>query len=195
DAEGAGPQLLDGFFACLAGADQAHDFVDIAHGEDQAFEDVPALLRLFQQEPRAADDHFLAVLDEVLNQLFQAHRPRLTVHQCDVDHRYRDLARRELVELVDDDVRVGVALQVDHHAHLVLAAAVVVGVGDAGDVAALRGFGDRLQHGHARHAVGQLADHHDRAAAFLLFGFDLGAQRHFAAAGGVAFDDAAAPAD
>ena len=54
--------------------------------EDQAFEDVPALLRLLQQELRPPDDDFLAMLDEVLDQLLQPHRARLAVHQRDVDH-------------------------------------------------------------------------------------------------------------
>ena len=126
-------QLLDRLLARLAAADQLDHFVDVAHREDQAFEDVPALLRLAEQEPRPAGDDFLAVLDEVLDQLLQPHRPRLAVHQRDVDHRHRDLARRVLVELVDDHVRVGVALQVDHDPALVLPAGVVVDVGDVLD--------------------------------------------------------------
>ena len=97
----------------LLRADQLDDFVDVADREDQPFEDVPALLGLLEQEPRPAGDDFLAVLDEVLDQLLQPHRPRLAVHQRDVDHADRDLARRVLVELVDDHVRIGVALQID----------------------------------------------------------------------------------
>ena len=96
------------------------DFVDIADGEDQAFENVLALLRLAEQELRPAGDDFLAVVDEVLDQLLQPHRPRLAIHQRDVDHAHRDLARRVLIKLVDDDIRIGVALQIDHDPHRVL---------------------------------------------------------------------------
>ena len=83
----------------------------------------PRCWALRKQESRPAGDHFLAMLDEVLDQFLQPHRPRLAVHQRDVDHAHRDLARRVLIKLVDDDVRIGIALQIDHDPALVLAAA------------------------------------------------------------------------
>jgi hypothetical protein len=41
-------QFFDRFVARLAGADQPDDFVDVADGENQAFENMLALLRLFR---------------------------------------------------------------------------------------------------------------------------------------------------
>src|SRR5688572_11317865 len=120
DAEGAEAQLFDRLLTRLARADQTDHFIDVADGEDETFQDVRPLLRLFQQELCPPGDDHLAVGDEVLNELLQPHRARLAVDQRDVDHAHRDLARRVLVELVDDELRVGVALQVDHDADLVL---------------------------------------------------------------------------
>ncbi len=119
-------QFVDRFFARLAAADQPDHFVDIADGEDQAFENMLALLGLAQQELRPPGDDFLAMVDEMLDQLLQPHRARLAIHQRDVDHAHRDLARRVLIKLVDDDVRIGIALQIDHDPAFVLPAAFIV---------------------------------------------------------------------
>ena len=56
DAEGAFAQFDDRFLAGFAGADELDDFVDVADGEDQAFENVPALLGFAEQEAGTADD-------------------------------------------------------------------------------------------------------------------------------------------
>jgi hypothetical protein len=196
DAEAALAQLLDRLLARRARANELDHLVDVHDGEDQTFEDVAALLRLLEQEPRPAGDDFLAVRDEVLDQLLQAHRARLTVHQRDVDHAHRDLARRVFVELVDDDLRVGVALEVDDDADLVLPAGFVVDPADVVDDALLHRLGRRFDDRLADDAVGDLVDDDGGAAALLLFlDVHFGAQADSAAAGRVAFDDPVLPAD
>ena len=62
------------------------------------------------------------------------HGPRLAIDQRDVDHRHRDLARCVLVKLVDDHVRIGIPLQIHHDPAFVLAAGVIVDVGDVFDL-------------------------------------------------------------
>src|SRR6185312_1428264 len=70
-------QLFNGFIARFAAADQADDFIDIAHREDQPFENVLALLCLAKLEACAAGDDIAAMIDEMLDQLFESHRSRL----------------------------------------------------------------------------------------------------------------------
>ena len=53
------------------------------------------------------------------------------------------LQRRELVELVEHDVRVGVALQLDDDPHRLLQIALVADVGDALDAVFVDQLGDR----------------------------------------------------
>ncbi len=195
DAERAGAQFADGLLARLARTNELHHFVDVADGVDQAFEDVAALLGLFQQVARAPDDHLFAMGDEVLDQLLEPHRARLAVDQRDVDHAHRDLARRVFVELVDDDVRIGVALEVDDDAALVLPAGMVVGVADVLDGIPLHRLGDGFDDGLADHAVGDLVDDDDRLAALGLLDVHLGAEGQPPAAALVAFDNAIPPAD
>ena len=53
----------------------------------------------------------LAVAEELLHQPLERQHPRLAVHQRQEDQREAVLQRRELVELVEHDLGVGVALQ------------------------------------------------------------------------------------
>ena len=87
---------------------------------------MPALLRLAKQESRPAGDDFLPMRDEMLDQLLQPHRPRLAIHQRDVDHAHRYLARRVFIKLADNHVRIGIAFEIDDDPALVFAAAFIV---------------------------------------------------------------------
>ena len=143
--EGPLAQFADGFLARLAAADELDDFVDIDDREDKAFENMPALLRFAELEVRPPGDDFLAMLDEMLDQFLQPHRARLAVDQRDVDHADGDLARRVLIKLIDDHVRIGVALQVDDDAAGMLAAGFVVDGADVLDGFLLHGTRRRLR--------------------------------------------------
>ena len=122
--------------ACvLRRADDADHLVDVGVREQQAFDRVLAAAGPGQQELRAAADDRHAVPQELLQHLLERQRPRLAVDQREQDDRERVLQRRELVELVEHDVRVGVPLQVDDDPHRLLQIALVADAGDALDLA------------------------------------------------------------
>ena len=83
------------------------------------------------------------------------------------------LHRRQLVELVEHDVGVGVALQLDDDAHAV-AVRLVAQVGDALDPLLVHQLGDALDEARLVHLVGDLGDD-DRDAAGALVGLGAGA--------------------
>ena len=96
------------------GANHADHFVDIGVGQQQAFDGVLALPRLGQQELRAAADDRSPMADELFQQLLERQHPRLAVDQRQEDDRERVLQRRELVKLIEHDLRIGVALQFEN---------------------------------------------------------------------------------
>ena len=120
--------------------------VERRDGDQLAFEDVAAPLGLAQQELGAPADDLHAVPEEFLHHLLERQDSRPAVHQGQQDDADRLLQRRELIELVEDQMRVGVALEVDHEAHrLALAGArFVADVADALDALVLDQFADLL---------------------------------------------------
>ena len=76
-------------------------------GDELAFEDVPAPLGLAEQVLRPPADDLDPVVQELLHHLLERQALRPAVHQGQHDDADRLLQRRELVELVEDQVRVG----------------------------------------------------------------------------------------
>ncbi len=76
-----------------------------------------------------------AVPNELLQHLLERQHARLAVDQRQQDDRERVLQRRELVELVEHHVGIGVALELDDQPHRLLEIAFVANGGDAGDFA------------------------------------------------------------
>ena len=101
----------------LGGADQLDHRVEVAQRDHQPFQHVQARLGLAQLELRAARDHALAMLQKVHQHLAQAQFARAAL----VDRQHVQpvalLHRRQLVELVEHDFRLGVALELDHDPH------------------------------------------------------------------------------
>jgi hypothetical protein len=122
----------------------------------QAFDDLALGLGLAQLVARAARDDVAAVLDEDLEGLLQIEDGGTTAHDGEVDDAERRLEVREAIQLVDDDLRDDVFLELDHEAH-----AVAIGL-----VAALRDAFDLL-------LAHQLADARVNLRLVLLVG-DLG---------------------
>ena len=91
---------------------------------------------------------------ELLQHLLERQHARLAVDQRQQDDRERVLQRRELVELVEHDVRVGVLLQVDDDPHRLFEIALVADAGDARDAAFVDDVGDLLDDPVARLLVG-----------------------------------------
>jgi hypothetical protein len=168
-------------------------------GQQQPFHRVFPLTGLGQQELRAAadDDHPMA--EELLHQPLEREHARLAVHQRQQDDRKGVLERRELVELVEHDLGVDVALlvaglQLQHDADRLFQVALVADGGDAGDPLLVDQLGDPLHHPVARLLVGDLADYYAVPVADLLDAGP-GADRDRAPTGMVGLADARSAAD
>ncbi len=85
------------------------------------------------------------------------HLFRLSVHDRQQDHAEPFLHRRVLEELVENDLRLGAALQFDHDAHPV-AIAFVANVGDVVDGLVVHQIGDALDQTRLVHLVWNLGD-------------------------------------
>ena len=94
-------------------ADQRDDRVDHVERLEQTLEDVRAVAGLVQPVLAAPGDHLDLVRDVDLERLAQVEQPRHAVDERDHVRREVRLHRRVLVELVEHDLRVRVALEVD----------------------------------------------------------------------------------
>ena len=146
---------------------------------------------MVEQKLGAPRHHFFAEGDEGGQHVLQRHQQRAAaVERHDVDAEGR-LQRREAIELVEHDVALGVALELDHHA-VAVAVALVAQVGNAVDLLVAHQLGDALDHGRLVHLIGNFGD--DDRFAFLADGLegDLAAHHDRAAAGVVGAADAGA---
>ncbi len=163
------------------GADERDDLVDIGDRDGKADEDMRPLARLAEKIDGAPGHHLLAEGDEGGEHVLEVHQHRPpAVERQHVDAEAR-LQRRVAVELVEDDVGHGVALQLDDDAHAV-AVALVAQVGDALDELVAHHLGDALDHARLVDLVGHLGD--DDGLAVAAQGLDRGLAAH---------DDRAAP--
>ena len=151
--------------AVARGADQRDHGVEVVERDQQALEHVHAALEAAQLVLGPADDDLALVADVVPDDVAQRQQPRHVLDQRDHVHAERGLHRRVLVELVEHDLRVRVALELDHDPHAV-AVRVVLDVGDLGQLLLGGQVGDLLDDA----AVAALLDHerqlgdHDRLA-------------------------------
>ena len=96
-------------------------------------------------------------------------------------HAERRFERGVLVEIVDDDLRIAVALQLDDHAGVLVR--LVAHVADAGEDLLVHQLRDALDQHRAVHVVRNLGDDDLLAAALHLLDASLAAHAHRAAAG------------
>ncbi len=159
-------------------------------------EQVRALFGLAQLVAGAALDDFLAVVDEVRQDVAQAQDLRLerrrragrvlhlvaAAHRHEREHVEREagLQRRLLVELVEHHLRRRVARELDDDAHA-LAVGLVIQAHDPDDALLLVRLDDRLDDARRRHLIRDLADD-DLVAALFFDDLGLAAQLHRAAA-------------
>ena len=101
----------------LGSADDADYLVDVVRCDNQTFQDVGALFRLTQVIACAADNHFVAMFNEQVNQVFQIQQFRTSVNQCDVIHAKRSLQRCHLKQLVQHHAGVRIAFYIDNDSH------------------------------------------------------------------------------
>src|ERR1700681_3570783 len=177
---------LDG----VALANDRDDAVDVVERDQEAEQQVRALFVLAQLVARAALDAFLAMVDEVQQDVAQAEDLRLErrrragrmLHLVAAAHRHQrehvereaGLQRRLLVELVEHHLRRRVARELHDDAHP-LAVRLVVEPHDPDDALVLIRFDDRFDDARRRHLIGDLADD-DLVAALLLDDLGLAAQ-------------------
>ena len=159
-------------------ADELDDLVEVVERDEVALEDVRTGERLAQLELRAPRDDLALEVEVVADELEERQRPRDAVDERDGVVAERRLQRRVLEELVQRDLRHGLALQLDldPHARLVR---VVLEIGDLRDHLLADEVGDLRDHAAVSallHAVRELGDD-DRvlAAAQLL---DVRARAH-----------------
>ena len=172
---------LGSFLVGLRRADDVDDLVDVVQRDDQAFEDMRALLGLRQLVARTADDDLFLVRDVVVQHLLQRQHARRAVHQRQHDHAEAHLQLRVLVQLVQHHLRNGVLLEVDDDIDAVAVGA-VVDVADLGQLLLAHQLAQLFQQALAVHLVGDLGDHDGAAAVLALFHLALRAHGQRAAA-------------
>src|SRR6185437_15719771 len=123
------------------GADELDDRVEVVQGDPVPLQNMLALARLAQLEGRAPADHVHPVVEKALDGLDQAHLARLAVGHRQQDHAEAGLQVGVLVQLVEDQLGLLAALQLQHDAHAV-AVALVADVADALDPLLLHQLGD-----------------------------------------------------
>ena len=117
----------------LAAADQLDDLVDVIEGDHEALDDVRAGLGLAELELRPPAHHLAPVLDEQPQALQQGQDLGPAVDEGQHDDAEGVLERRELVELVEDDLAGLALLDCRRTIRTAAAVALVVDVGDAVD--------------------------------------------------------------
>ena len=126
--------------------DDRDHLIDVVQRDLQALQDVGALLGAGQLEAGPPCDHFLAVLDEVLEHLLQREGLRQALHQGEVHHAECRLKLRVREELVEDDLGGNALSQVDDDPHP-MPVGLVVEVDDAVDLPLLHQVGDAHDEG------------------------------------------------
>src|SRR5262249_32209099 len=167
-----------------AGAD---DLVQRRDGDELALQDVRAALGLAQLVLSAAADDLAAVAQVLLEHALEAEDLRPAVDQGQQDDAGGRLQGGELVELVEDQVGVGAALEVEDQADglAVAGAGLVAQLADVLDALLLDQVGDGLGEALAGLLEGDLADD-DGGVAALLDDVGAGAQGDLPPAGRVA---------
>ena len=177
-------EILAGFGAAAGLADDLDDVVEVVERDLVAEEDVLAVAGLAEEEGGAAADDFDAVIEEGADGLVEREFLGLAVVDGQEDHGEGLLHLGVLVELVEDDLVLGAALEADDDAHAVAVGLVAELVaGDVGDDALVDELGDALDELGLVDLVGDLGDDDGLAAAGDVFDGALGAHHEAAAAG------------
>ena len=186
--------------ACACGihgggaADEGDHLVDHVEGLQVALQNVVAFLRFALEVAGAAFDDFELMIHPVLDERVEAERARHAVHEGEHVGAERLLQLRVLVQVVEHDLRHGVALEHQHEALAGAARGFVAHVGDATDLAVAHRFADRHDKAIGIDLVGQFRDDKAHASADFL-GVDDCTHRDEAASGAVGLFDALVPQD
>ncbi len=177
------------------GTDHPDDLVDVMKRDQEPFEDVGPLPRLAELILRPPPDHVHAVVDEQAEKVLQRQRLGPAVDQGQHDHAEGVLERRELEELVENDVRVLAPLDGHDDPDRLLAVAVVVDAHHAGHAPRIDQLGQLLEQRLLGELVGDLGEDDLRAAVLQLLDLVLGADDDLAPPGAIRLANAPAAAD
>ncbi len=192
-------QRLARLVGVAGGTNEPDHLVDIGDRDGKSHQHMGAVARLAEQEFAAPRHHLLAEGNERGEHVLEIHHQRPAAVERDHVGAEGGLQRREAVELVENDLALGVALELDHDA-IALPVRLVAQVGDAVDLLLAHELGDALHHRGLVHLVGDLGDddglplladglegdlaaHHDRAAAALIGAADAGMAKDDSAGG------------
>ena len=171
-------------------ADDLDDAVEVVEGDLVAEQDVLAVAGLGEEEGGAAADDLRAVVEEGADGGVERELLGLAVVDGQEDHAEGLLHLGVLVELVEDDLVLGAALEADDDAHAVAVGLVAEFVaGDVGDDAVVDQLGDALDELGLVDLVGDLGDDDGLASAGDVLDGALGAHEEAAAAGLVGAGD------
>ena len=157
ELEGLDHQAGAGRGTVLRGPDEGDDLVDDVDRLEEALDQVGARLLLVQAELASPPDDLDLVIDVRPQHLHEVEGARHAVDQRHRVHGEVGLQRRVLVQVVEDDERRRVLLQLDDEPG-VAARRLVVDVGDALDLAGLDQVLDLDRGGRDRRLVGHLGD-------------------------------------
>ncbi len=183
-------EILEEIFASFGTAarltNRLDDVVEVIERNLVAKENVFAVASLAEEEGSAAADDFDAVVKEGADGCVEREFLGLTVVNGQEDHRKRLLHLGVLVELVEDNLVLGAALEADDDAHAVAVGFVAEFVaGDVSDDALVDEFGDTLDELGLVDLIGNLGDDDGLTAAGDVFDAALGAHDEAAASSAV----------
>ena len=171
-------------------ADDADDLVEGVKGDLVAEENVLAVTGLGEEVCGAAADDVLAMIEEGADGVVERELLGLAVVDGEENHGEGFLHLGVFVELVEDDLVLGAALEADVDAHAVTVGLVAKFVaGDVGDDALGDELGDALHELGFIDLVGDLVDDDGFTAAGNLFDFGFAADDEATSAGAVGVGD------
>ena len=159
-----------------------NDFVDVVESHEIALEDVGTSLRLLEVEAGATGHHVDLVVDIVLQHLAKRQELGHAIHECQVDHAEGGLELGELIQVVEDDLRDDVLLELDDETNALLVR-LVAEVRDALESLLVDELGDLLLEGALVDLVGHLGKDEAGAAGLRRLDVGLGANGQRAATG------------
>ena len=174
-------------------ADDPDHLVEVRQRHEQTLEGVLAAAGLLEEVLGAPAEDRRAVTEKLLENVFEREDPRLAVDECQQDEREGRLERGELVELIQHDLGVGVALQLQHEPDRFLQIALVADRRDPPDPILIDKLGDLLLDCVPALLVGDFRDHDPVAVLGELLDRGPGPKGDRAPAGGVAAGQRFAP--
>ena len=155
--------------------DQGDDFIDIGDGERQTDDHMRAVARLGEVVLGPAGDDFFAEAQEFLEDIHDPEQLRAATHQGEHIGAETRLHRRPAIELVEDDIGIGIALELDDNAHAG-AIGFIAQIGNTLDLLLAYKVGDLFDHRRLVHLEGDLVN--DDRHAILAHFLDAGQRAH-----------------